>query len=158
MLTSCTKSCHKDACRHKLKVSSKGLAINTFLTYIAKLLSNFEHLINVLQNERNNYRHIWKCGKCRKMEVAVVGMRNLVSNFKDKLMYASASLTFFQSTWYGANNVTFFSDLNLCKCLKSSAHACNTRISSPNGFNCSVLFLHKEEKEWRDIFTQYVFS
>lgn len=99
------------------------------------------------ETTKNNYRHIWKCDKYRKMEIAVVGTRNRVSNFKDKLMYASASLTFFQSTWYGTNNATFFSDLNLCKCLKSSAHACNTQISSPKVFNCLVLFLHKKEIE-----------
>lgn len=120
LTTSCTKSCHKDACRHKLEVSSKGLAINIFLTCIAKLLSDFEHLINVLQNERNNCRYTWKCGKYQKIKVAVAGTRNRVSNLKDKMMYASASLTFSQSTWYEANSATFFSDLNLCKCLKSS--------------------------------------
>lgn len=146
MLTSCTKSCHKDACRNKLEVGSKGLAINIFLIYIAKFISNIEHLIHVLQIERNNYRHIWKCGKYRKMEVAVVETSSRVSNFTDKLMYASASLTFFQSTWYGAKSAIFFSDLNLCKCLKSIGHACNTQISTQTVSNCLVLFFHKEEK------------
>lgn len=158
MFISCTISCHKDACRHKLEVSGKELAINIFLTYIAKLLSNLEHLINVLQNEENNYRHIWKCSKYRKKKVAVVGRSNRVSNFKDKLMYAWASLTFFQGTWYGANSATFFSGLNLCKCLKSIAYACNTKISALTVFNCLVLFLQKDEKEWRAVFTKYVFS
>lgn len=131
--TSCKKSCHKDACRHKLEVSSEGLAINIFLTYIAKLLSDFEHLINVLQNERNNCKYIWKCGKYRKIEVGVVGTRNRVSNLEDKLMYASASLTYYQSTLYGANSATFFSDLNLCKCLKSSTCLQYTNLK-PSGF------------------------
>lgn len=65
-----------------MEVSTKGLAI-IFLTYISKLLSNFEHLVNVSQNKGNNYRHIWKYAKYRKMEVAVVETSNRVSNFKD---------------------------------------------------------------------------
>lgn len=59
------------------------------------------------------------------MEVAVVGMRNMVSDFKDNFMYASAGLDFFQSTWYGANSAKFLSDLNLGKWLRSTAHTCN---------------------------------
>lgn len=73
------------------------------------------------------------------MEVAVVETSNRVSNFKDYLMYASASLTFFQSTWYGANSATFFSDLNLCKYLQSAGHACNTQIANLKP-NCFQLF------------------
>ena len=59
------------------------------------------------------------------MEVAVVGMRNMVSNFEDNFMYASAGLVFFQSTWYGANSAKSSSDLNLCKWLRSTAHTYN---------------------------------
>lgn len=59
------------------------------------------------------------------MEVAVAGMRSMVSSLNDNFTCASAGLVFFPSTWYGANSAKFSSDVNFCKWLRSTAHTCN---------------------------------
>lgn len=58
------------------------------------LLSNSERLINVLQNERNNYVHIWKCGKYRKWKQLLLEEVIGYQTSKTKFMYALANLTF----------------------------------------------------------------